>query len=224
MPATAKSRHLRRILRQYNSIAVCLGLSLFAALPASAQSNLLDLRVVEFDTDGSVTYQNFIYNRWFEDGRFMIEALRLRIPTSDYTEFSIGAGLRAARLGDAELYALAHVAKATDGTYLQPAALIVDAKGRLTGAMFVQHYAPLDDTGAPQWLIDPLEAQFAVVAPLSLGAAAYFYKAPGVPWLRKVGPKASLADRWGATELRVTRTSDGMVRGWETQVRRIFVF
>lgn len=208
---------------RHRSLPVCLALSLCMALPAAAQNNLLDLRAVEFDADGAVTYQNFIYNRWFGDGRFMFEAVHLRIPTSDYTEISIGGGLRAGRVGDAELYVLGHVAKATDGTYLQPAALVVDSKGRFTGAMFVQHYAPIDD-GAQQWLIDPLEAQFAVAAPLSLGAAAYFYKAPGVPWLRKVGPKASLADRWGATELRVTRTSDGVVRGWETQLRRIFVF
>lgn len=211
----------RRLLRQTLATLVLTALTAGTAL---AQDNVLDLRVVELDPEGTITYQNFIYARVFKEGRFLFEALHLRIPTVDYKEVSVGGGYRVAQAGDLQVYALGHVAKATDGTYFQPALLLQDAKGRLTGSMFVQHYAPLTDEGAHQWLIDPIEAQYAVAGRVSLGGSGYFYKAPGLSWLRKVGPKISVADRFGATEFRAARVDDQGATGWEFQFRRIVVF
>lgn len=191
---------------------------------AHAQNNTLDLRVVEFDTDGTVTYQNFIYGRVFKDGRFLFEALHLRIPVVDYKEVSVGGGVRVVTAGDVQVYALGHIAKATDAVYFQPAVFLQDATGRLTGSMFLQHYTPVNSDGVHQWLIDPIEAQYVVAGPVALGGSGYFYKAPEVSWLRKVGPKVSVADKFGATEFRAARVSDGSTTGWEMQFRRILVF
>lgn len=195
-----------------------------SSVPAWAQDNLLDLRLVEFNTEPTITYQNFIYDRFFNDGKVIVEALHLRIPIADYKEISIGAGYRIAEHGDLQVYALGHVGFGSDAAYFQPAALVVDTKGRLTGSFFGQLYAPLEDEGVRQWLVDPLEVQYAVSGPVSLGAAAYLYKAPEVSWLRKVGPKVSVADRFGASEFRITRANDGTTSWWEMQVRRILLF
>jgi hypothetical protein len=200
------------------------GLLALLAAPALAQDNVLDLRVVEFDSEPTITYQNFIYDRFFNGGKIIVEALHLRIPVADYRELSVGAGYRIAEHGDLQVYAIGHIGFGSDSSYFQPAALIVDGKGRWTGSFFGQLYAPLEDGGVRAWLVDPLEVQYAAVGRVSVGGAAYLYKAVSAPWLRKVGTKVSVADRYGASEFRVTRASDGLDSHWEMQFRRIVVF
>jgi len=194
---------------------------LVAAAPAAAQQNVVDLRLVEIDSSGDVRYQNFIYDRTSADGRFLFEALYLHVPPDDYHEVSIGGGYRVARAGDLQAYVLVHGAWATDGGYVQPALLLLDTTGRFTGALFVQHYAPLSDRGVHQWLIDSAEAQYTVRGPLALGVSAYLFKPAGSDWLTKVGPKISISDKLGATELRIGRINQG---GYAFQIRRLLVF
>jgi len=208
-------------MRGARLVLLSASIALAAATPANAQQNVLDLRVLELDSHGDLRYQNFIYGRTSSDGRLLFEGLYLRVPPDDYDEVSIGGGYRVVRAGDIQAYALLHLATATDGGYLQPAALVLDTTGRLTGSFFVQHYAPLGDRGVHQWLIDSAEAQYAVRGPLSLGVWAYLYKPAGGDWLTKVGPKISLADRRGATELRIGRINQG---GYAFQVRRLLAF
>jgi len=201
-------------------LTIALGCLLLGA-PAAAQPNVLDLRVAEISSAGDVTYQNFIYDRTFADGRIMFEAVLLRLPADDSNEVSIGAGYRVARLGDLQAYLLGHVAKATDASYVQPALMVLDTTGRLTGSLFVQHYTPIDDKGTHQWLVDSADVQYGVRGPLALGVSAYLYRPAGGDWLTKVGPKVSLGDKYGASELRIARVNRG---GYAFQFRRVFVF
>ena len=208
------------------SLVLGLALSLGGAPAAlSGQDNVLDLRLLEANSDFDVTYQNFIYARSLGGGRFLAQALYLRIPapdTADYNELAVGGGVRAAALGDLAVYLMASLARATDDNYLEPALLAQDALGRFTASLYLQHYAPLGDDGIDQWLIDSLEAQYAVRAPVSLGAALYAYRPAGGDWLTKIGPKVALADRLGSTELRATWRDGG--GGHELQLRRIWIF
>jgi hypothetical protein len=201
-------------------LRLALGCLLLSA-PAAAQPNVLDLRVAEITSGGDVTYQSFIYDRTFADGRIMFEAVYLRLPADDNKEVSIGGGFRAARLGDLQAYFLGHVAKATDARYVQPALLVLDTTGRLTGSLFVQHYTPVDDKGTHQWLVDSAEIQYGVRGPLALGVSAYLYRPAGGDWLTKVGPKVSIGDKYGASELRIARVNRG---GYAFQFRRLIVF
>jgi hypothetical protein len=194
---------------------------LAGSTPGYAQQNVLDLRVIEIDSHGDVRYQNFIYGRTSADGRFLFEGLYLHVPPDDYHEVSIGGGYRLLRAGDLQAYGLVHVADATDGGYLQPALLVLDTAGRATGSLFVQHYAPLSDRGVHQWLIDSAEAQYAIRGPFALGVSAYLFKPAGGDWLTKIGPKFAIADRHGATELRIARINQG---GYAFQLRRLFAF
>lgn len=201
------------------------------AQPAYAQNNVLDLRLVEFDTEPDVTYQNFIYDRFFKDGKIIFEALHLRIAPIEYKEFSVGAGYRFLERGDYQFYGLAHMGFGSDpvtgdSTYFQPAVLLLDAKGKWTGSFFGQLYEPVDDEGVRAWLIDPFELQYNVGGPVSLGVSSYMYNptGDGGPALKKIGPKVSVADKFGATEFRVTRSYFDTESGWEMQFRRVFVF
>src|SRR5262245_58056848 len=204
-----------------NRLALHLLLSLLGSSTAAAQQNALDLRVVEVDSRGDLRYQNFIYGRTSADGRLLFEALYLHVPPDDYHEVSIGGGYRVLRAGDLQAYALVHGAKACDGGYVQPALLLLDTAGRFTASLFVQHYAPLSDRGVHQWLIDSAEAQYTVRGPLALGVSAYLFKPSGSDWLTKVGPKISVADRYGASELRIARINQG---GYAFQFRRLLLF
>jgi hypothetical protein len=194
---------------------------LLMGAPAAAQPNVLDLRVAEVTSSGDLIYQNFIYDRTFAAGRIMLEALYLRLPADDNNEVSIGAGYRVADRGGVQAYLLAHVAKATDAPYVQPALLVLDTSGRLTGSLFVQHYVPVDRKGIHQWLVDSAELQYTVGGPIALGVSAYLFRPEGGDWLTKVGPKLAVADKRGATELRIARVNTG---GYAFQFRRLFVF
>lgn len=50
----------------------------------TCQDNVLDLRVVEFNADRAITYQNFIYARSLAGGRFLVQVLYLRLPRDKY--------------------------------------------------------------------------------------------------------------------------------------------
>jgi hypothetical protein len=192
--------------------------------PLACQDNVLDLRVVEVNSHHDVTYQNFIYARSLAGGKYLAQALYLRLPGIKYNEVAVGAGLRIASFGDASAYIIAGVGSATDANYAEPALLVQDTKGRLTYAVFFQRYVPLNNTVTVpgQWLIDPLEIQYAVYGPLYLGAALYAFKPGSDAWLTKVGPKLGVNDKFGSTEVRMTSVSQG--GGHQVQLRRIVVF
>ena len=186
-----------------------------------AQDNVFDLRLVEIDSHHHVTYQNFIYARSISGGKYVAQATFLKVPPGSYNEFALALGVRAATVAGAAVYLLAGAGRATDGNYAEPAILVQKATGRLTGALYVQRYVPLSQSGIGQWLLDMLEAQYAFGA-IYLGGALYAYQANGDAWLTKIGPKLGLTDKRGATEVRVTRTSrDGSP---EILFRRIVAF
>jgi hypothetical protein len=187
-----------------------------------AQDNVLDLRLVEVNGDGDVTYQNFIYARSLADGRFLAQALYLRLPQDSYGEVAVGGGVRAALLGDLSVYLMASLAKASDASYAQPALFLQDAQGRLTGSLYLQRYTPLNDDGVAQWLVDALEAQYGIAGPVAIGAALHAYRPEGGDWLTKLGPKLVVSDRFGTTEIRATWLDAG--GGHEFQIRRVWVF
>ncbi len=198
-----------------------LALLTWPAARAYGQDNVFDVRFVELDAHRHVSYQNFIYARAFDDGKYLAQGTFLKIPPGSYNEFALALGIRAATIGETSVYLLAGAGRATDGDYAEPAILLQDTKGRLTGALYLQRYVPLSHSGIGQWLVDMLEAQYALGA-FYLGGAFYAYQANGDAWLSKVGPKFGRSDRMGATELRVTRTS--RVGSPEIQFRRVLVF
>ncbi len=206
-------------------IAVTLLLS--ACVPASAQNNVLDLKPADINSDGDVVYGIFIYNRLFSDGKFILEALHLRVPGldifEDYNEFSVGGGYRLIKRGGFQLYGLAHVAFATaDQKFFQPAALMQFASGKWAASSFVQRYIALTDNAASAWIIDPAEIQYTIAGPVAIGASAYMYRPNGGSSLTKIGPKISVADKYGATELRVAHVNQGA--SVEFQFRRVILF
>lgn len=201
-----------------------------AAAPArlTAQDNVLDLRMVEVDSHSHVTYQNFIYSHNFDGGQWMAQALYLRLPTflagpslKPYNELSAGVGYRVATLHDVSAYVIAGWGSATDGNYFEPALFVTQSTGKLTGDLFFQKYAAVTPNAVGGLLIDPLELQYAILGPFSIGAALYAYQPVGGDWLTKVGGKLGLNDKLGTTEVRISHVSTG---GEEFQLRRIFVF
>ena len=59
-----------------------------------AQDNTLDLRFLELDNKGNVTYQNFIYARMIDSSRWMAQALYLRLPSAgNYGESPLASGI-----------------------------------------------------------------------------------------------------------------------------------
>jgi hypothetical protein len=198
-----------------------------ASTPAIAQSNVLDLRPADINADGDVTYGLFIYNHLFSDDKFLFEAMYLRVPGldiyEDYDEYSVGAGIRLLNGRGLQVYGLAHFAVATDSAkFFQPGMILQFANGRWEASSFVQRYVSLTDNAYSGWLIDPAEIQFRIVGPVSLGASAYMYRADGGSALTKIGPKVSVADKYGATEFRIAHVNQGA--SVEYQVRRVIIF
>jgi len=204
-------------------IRILLVLGLIVARPLGAQENVLDLRFLEVDEDGDRTYHNLVYSGPLGGGRWSLEAFALFLPQlDDYEEFGLGLGYRAGQVGEVSISVSAFLATAPDDDYFQPALLALDVDGKLTGSFFLLHYAPLGDEGIHQWLIDPAEIQYNVGGPVSVGLSGYFYRPQGGSWLRKIGPKLSLADKLGATELALREVNQG--GGLEIQLRRILLF
>ena len=107
-------------------------------------------------------------------------------------------------------------------TYLQPAALTQFTSGKWAGSALVQRYIALTNNAASAWLVDPAEIQYAIAGPVSIGASAYLYRPNGGSALTKIGPKVSVADKYGATELRVVHVNQGA--STELQIRRLILF
>jgi hypothetical protein len=190
------------------------------AAPLRAQDNVLDLRV-EWSGERTPLYQNFLYARTLAGGRWMVQGLVLRLPADKYDELAVGGGYRVASMGGASAYVIAGFGDATDARYWEPALLVQRTQGKLTGSFFVQRYTPADARGVVQWLVDPLEAQYAVAGPFAVGASLYAYRADGGDWSTRFGPKVSLSDRHGATEVRLSEMSPG---SRALQLRRVILF
>lgn len=209
-------------MRLFAAAAVIAGL----AIPSGrvmAQDNVFDVRALEFDQHGHTTYQNFIYARTLSSQRVIVQALFLHIPSPEmnYKEFSAGVGLRALSVPGLTVYGMVSVASATDAKYVEPALLVQSTAGKFSASAYLQHYTPVNDRGTDQWLVDPVEAQYTVFGKVAFGGSAYMYRPNGGEWLRKIGPKVSVGDQWGATELRVSRVTSSTQ---EFQVRRLFIF
>jgi hypothetical protein len=194
----------------------------FLIFPVSlmSQNNVLDLRF-EMNDDGKVTYSNFIYA--LNLGPFMLEVFHIRMPQADeYKETVFGAGYNVFAIGDIAIYGLGHYSIASDENYFEPAVFAIDVNGKLTGSLFLVYYVPLGDDGIRQWLIDPIEAQYNVWRSVSIGLSGYFWRPEGGSWFAKIGPKISITDKFGASELRISSVSDD--GGTEFQLRRIVLF
>jgi hypothetical protein len=192
------------------------------SLPLAGQDNTVDLRFLEVGEHGHLTYQNFIYSRNLAGGKWMFQGGFLRLPQIDYKEYGIGLGYRLAVTREIGWYLFGNFAHGSDEDYFQPALLALDVEGKTTGSLFLLHYAPLGSDGIDQWLVDPIEVQYNLVGRLSLGGSGYFYRPAGGSWFHKIGPKLSLSDALGASELAVRKVNRG--GGVEIQLRRIFVF
>ena len=199
-----------------------IGLLLLAA-SGIAQSGVADLRFLEIDADGDRTYHNAILSVGLGESRFSLESFWLFLPElDDYDEVGVGVGFRMFERGDLSISLLGYLASAPDDEYFEPALLVVDSGGRWTGSLFLLHYLPLGDEGIGQWLVDPLEIQYRIKGRVSIGVSAYLYRPDGGDWLRKIGPKVSLEDRLGATEIAVRDVNLG--GEYEVQFRRLFFF
>jgi hypothetical protein len=189
--------------------------------PAAAQERVLDLRLLEVSDDGERTYHNLVYSHDLTS-RVSLEAFSLFLPQlDDYAELGAGLGFDVLRREHWTLTLIGYLATASDGEYLEPALLAVGGEGPVTWSIFLLRYVPLGSEGIEQWLVDPAEVQVRIGGPVALGLSAYLYRPAGGNWLTKVGPKLSVADRLGASELAVRHVNEG---GWELQLRRIFVF
>ena len=200
-------------------------LSLGFASTARAQSTLIDLRPADISSDGDVTYQNFIFSHLFVDGKVIVDALFLHVPGFDYPDYkevSAGAGYRVVKYGGLTIYGLANFAKATDVTWFQPASLLTFVSGKWSANAFGQRYVSLTEDYPSAWLLDPAEIQYKIAGPFALGVSGYIFAQDDTPALKKFGPKFSVADKYGATELRTARVNQGAK--WEFQLRRIFLF
>jgi hypothetical protein len=209
-------------MRNILSVILTLSLCLFITTSVIAQDNTFDLRPVEVNSNGEITYQNFIYARTFANGQFMAEGWYAHMP--EYNEYSAGIGYNVAGFGDCRVYGLAHYTIATDDNYVLPGIFILDINGKWTGSLWGVYYYPLGNSGIDQILVDPAEIQYNLTGPWSVGISAYAWKMQGSDLNLKIGPKISLADKYGATELRAAKWNEAGGGGWEFQLRRIVVF
>jgi hypothetical protein len=210
--------------------------AMLAPLRLAAQDNVLDLRFLELNSKGDVTYQNFIYAHNFDGGKWMAQAFYLRESSIDYGEFGVGAGYRVAAAGGFSGYAIAGAATSTaagvHANYFEPAFLITGAQGKWSGSFFLQRYVAVDSRGVNGWLIDPVEFSYNFAGPFAIGASVYGYQPNGIDWQTKLGIKFGINDKLGTSELRVSavNTPGGLsANGLSTsttefQFRRIFVF
>jgi hypothetical protein len=154
----------------------------------------------------------------------MAEAYFVGLPLADYTEFVIGLGYTPFSLSDIAVYATAHYSIATDDNYFEPGLFLLDIDGSWTGSLWGVYYVPLGDAGIAQILIDPIEVQYNFIENWSAGISGYIWKAEGLDWNFKFGPKLSIADKFGATEFRAAKWNEAGGGGWDFQLRRLFIF
>ena len=206
-------------------LALLTAATLFAPQRLSAQDNVFDLRFLELNNKGDLTYQNFIYSRMLDSGKWMAQVLYLREQSSNYREYSGGVGYRFATVGGFAGYGIAGYGNGTDANYFEPAFLATGAQGKWTGSFFLQRYVAVDSKGTGQWLIDPLEAAYNVAGPLTVGASIYVYRPDLGASVNKVGIKFGLNDKLGTSEIRISNvTITGQANTAEFQFRRIFAF
>jgi hypothetical protein len=187
-----------------------------------AQNNVLDLRPAEWNEQGQVTYRNFIYSRYLAGGRFMFNAVHIRIPPASYKELAVGAGYNAVTLKNIHAYIIANLATATDDYYLEPSLFVIGNEKRWSGSFLLVHYVPLGQDGISQWLMDPFEVQYRVLGPLAAGFSSYYYQADGGEALTKAGVKLSYGHRYGAIEAAFRHVNH--YGGTEFQLRTLFLF
>lgn len=204
------------------AVLFCIVLFGMGFSPLQAQDTVLDLRFLELNDHGERTYHNFILSHAFGE-RLSFEAFYLLLPQlDDYDELAAGLGYRMGKIGEVGISFIGYFSSAPDDEYFEPTLFLLDVDGKLTGSLFLLHYFPLSGDGIHQWLVDPVEVQYNVFGSVSIGASGYFYRPQGGSWLTKIGPKISLADRLGASELAVRWVNGG--GGVEFQLRRIFTF
>jgi hypothetical protein len=152
----------------------------------------------------------------------IVEAVHIRIPPAGYKELALGAGYAVMNSANLHTYLIGHLSSATDDKYFEPALLALLNRGKLNGSFFLMYYVPLGDKGINQWLMDPLEVQYNVLGPVSLGLSSYYYQPDGGEALYKIGGKVSNAFRYGAVELAIRKVSMG--GGIEFQLRMLVMF
>jgi hypothetical protein len=187
-----------------------------------AQNNVLDLRPAEWNEHGQVTYRNFVYSRYLAQGRFLLNAVHIRIPPASYKELAIGGGYNAVTVKNIHAYAIANLATATDDYYFEPSLFVIGNEGKWSGSLLLVHYVPLGSDGISQWLMDPFEIQHTVAGPLSIGFSSYYYKAAAAEALTKAGVKLSYGHRLGALEAAFRHVNHN--GGTEMQLRALILF
>jgi hypothetical protein len=219
-------------------VALLATTAIFAPLRLAAQDNVLDLRFMELNSKGDLTYQNFIYSRMLDSGKWMAQALYLRLASANYSEYAAGVGYRVATVGGFSGYAIAGYGNGTygpgtDGNYFEPAFLATGTQGKWSGSLFLQRYVAVDSKGVNAWLIDPIEGSYNFAGPFAIGASVYAYQPNNIDWLTKLGIKFGINDKLGTSELRISAVSTPIallptpttpVHTTEFQFRRIFVF
>jgi hypothetical protein len=187
-----------------------------------AQNNVLDLRPVEWNEQGHATYRNFVYSRYLDKGRFLLNAVHIRIPPAGYKELAIGGGYNAVTVKNIHAYVIANLATATDDNYFEPSLFVIGNEGKWSGSLLMVHYVPLGQDGISQWLMDPFEVQFMVAGPLAVGFSSYYYKAAATEALTKAGIKLSYGYRLGAIETAFRHVNHN--GGTEVQLRALLFF
>ncbi len=192
------------------------------AIPLWAQNNILDLRPLEIDDHGTITYQNFIYSRYLVGGKALLSAVHIRIPPDNYREFALGVGYNFASLNSVRGYLVASLSSATDDYYFQPALMGIGGMDRWFAFFYLTCYLPLGDDGINQWLLDPFELQYTLVGPLSIGFSSYYYRPNGGEPSYKLGGKMSYAHRYGSLDVTLRRTN--RAQRLELQLRTVVAF
>jgi hypothetical protein len=213
--------------------ALMAGMTLLSSLaPArlSAQDNVLDLRLLEINSKGNITYQNFIYARMLDSAQWLIQGLYLRESSINYSEVAVGAGYRVASAGGFSGYVIAglgngNAGPGADANYFEPAFYVSGTQGKWTGSAFLQRYVDLDSKGVNGWLVDPLEAAYNFAGPFTAGISIYEYQPVVGPQTTKLGIKFGVNDKLGTSEVRISNVNTtGQAATAEFQFRRIFVF
>jgi hypothetical protein len=208
------------------TFAAMLALGAFAA-PArlAAQDNVFDLRVMELNSKGDLTYQNFIYAHMFDAQKWMVQVLYLRLASDSYSEYAGGVGYRVASVGGFSGYGIAGYGSSNAGNYFEPAFFVNGSQGKWSGSFYLQRYVAVDTKGTNAWLIDPIEAAYNFAGPFTAGLSAYVYHPDLGGSVNKLGVKVGVNDKLGTTEVRISNvTTTGQSSTAEFQLRRVIVF
>ena len=186
-----------------------------------SQTHTCDFRIGEWNTDGQLTYRNFIYA--LNVGRLMGTVFHTRLPQLDgYKETVVGIGYDMITIGDIKCYPLLHYSKINGNiTCIQPGGFFLDTTGKWTGSFWAVYYLPIGNDFIKQLVIDPIEYQYNIWESLSVGLSATMVFPKVGDYEIKAGPKVALGDKHGTSELRFAKSNLG---GWQLQVRRQLFF